>query len=143
MIENEVQEYIRRIKRRWPADDIPLRPDQRGRDADPAAALNRGGNRLLLRLPKSTLLVALDERGKEYSSEEFAKHLQRWENNAVTNICFAIGSDRGLSPEVLKRADLRLSLSRMTLPHRIARLLLWEQIYRAADILAGGRYHRP
>jgi len=97
---------------------------------------------ILQKIPKGYRLVALDEHGSEFSSREFADHLRRWETDAVPGLLFVIGSDRGLAPEILEKAALRFSLSRLTLPHRIARLLLWEQLYRAADILEGGRYHR-
>ena len=140
--ETQVQDYIKRIHRRWPAEDIPLRPDRRGRDADPTAALRREAEILFEKRPRDFKLVALDEGGVEYSSVELAARLARWEEGPAQGILFVIGSDRGLAPEVLEAAQLRLSLSRLTFPHQMARVMLWEQLYRAVDILGSGRYHR-
>ncbi len=140
--ETQVQDYIKAVHRRWPAEDIPLKPDARGRDADPGAALRREAERIFEKRPRDFRLVALDEGGHEFTSTEFATRLQSFETGPASGLLFVIGSDRGLSPELLSKADLKISLSRMTLPHQLARLLLWEQLYRATDILSGGRYHR-
>jgi 23S rRNA (pseudouridine1915-N3)-methyltransferase len=87
-------------------------------------------------------LVALDERGCTNSSEDFAKGLQELADRGVEGVLFVIGSDLGLHRDLLAKADERLSLSPMTLPHLLARLLLWEQLFRAANQLGGGAYHR-
>ena len=84
-------------------------------------------------------LVALMEEGKTYSSEQFAEFLSRAGSNEWVLL---IGSAEGLSPEIKQRADYRLSLSPMTFPHELARLMLVEQLYRAKTILQGGKYHK-
>ena len=137
-----VERYRTRISRRWPAEDIVLRPAQGGRDRDRAGALAREAEQLARRLPGRWPVVALDERGEAPDSPGFAAMLERYETAAVPGVAFVVGSDLGLSPAVLERADRRLSLGPMTLPHALARVVLWEQLFRAVDILAGGSYHR-
>ena len=88
------------------------------------------------------LLVALDEAGRLRSSEDFSGWLSAIEERAIEGVLFVIGSDLGLDKELLRSADDRLSLSPMTLPHQLVRLLLWEQLFRATHILGGGAYHR-
>ncbi|PYE88042.1 23S rRNA (pseudouridine(1915)-N(3))-methyltransferase RlmH [Phyllobacterium leguminum] len=95
-------------------------------------ALDGGGARLIL----------LDERGKELSSENFAGHLGRMRDEGQRQLILAIGGPDGHDPRLRARADLVLSLSAMTWPHQIARILIAEQLYRAATILSGHPYHR-
>ncbi|MDH7594171.1 MAG: 23S rRNA (pseudouridine(1915)-N(3))-methyltransferase RlmH [Methanomicrobiales archaeon] len=102
----------------------------------------REGRRLLEALPENAILVALDPEGEEWPSRELAARLNEWELQGRGRIAFAIGGELGLSEEVLVRADQVLSLSRMTFPYQIARLLLLEQIYRAFRINRGEPYHR-
>jgi 23S rRNA (pseudouridine1915-N3)-methyltransferase len=97
---------------------------------------------LLRHLDSGWRLVALDENGPAHTSEAFARRLARLADGGVEGVLFAIGSDLGLHAELLERAEEKLSLSPMTLPHLLARLLLWEQLFRAANILGGGAYHR-
>jgi 23S rRNA (pseudouridine1915-N3)-methyltransferase len=97
---------------------------------------------LLRHLDSGWRLVALDEHGAAETSTAFARRLGRLADSGLEGVLFAIGSDLGLHADLLDRADERLSLSPMTLPHLLARLLLWEQLFRAANILGGGAYHR-
>jgi 23S rRNA (pseudouridine1915-N3)-methyltransferase len=87
-------------------------------------------------------VVALDERGKTRDSREFASWLADREDNGSPGVVFVIGSDLGLDKTFVHAADERLALSAMTLPHLLARLLLWEQLFRSTQILGGGAYHR-
>ena len=96
---------------------------------------------IIAKLTSRDVLVALDERGKQFSSVEFA----RWMSMQIDHsrdIAFAIGGDEGLGEEVRKRSTLQLSLSAMTLPHRLARVVLIEQIYRAFSIVRREPYHK-
>ena len=77
-----------------------------------------------------------------HTSEAFAKRMQKHADQGVEGVLFTIGSDLGLDKELVSRADEKLSLGPMTLPHLLARLLLWEQLFRAANMLGGGAYHR-
>jgi 23S rRNA (pseudouridine1915-N3)-methyltransferase len=87
-------------------------------------------------------MAALDERGRARDSESFARWLGGLEQDRAEGVVFAIGSDLGLDKSVLNMADECLSLGPMTLPHLLARLTLWEQLFRATHILGGGAYHR-
>ena len=87
-------------------------------------------------------VIVLDERGKTFSSRDFAQRLQRFEDDGAQEIAFLIGGADGHGEAVLKRADLKLSLGAMTWPHMLVRGMLAEQLYRAQAILAGHPYHR-
>jgi 23S rRNA (pseudouridine1915-N3)-methyltransferase len=93
-------------------------------------------------LPEKYVLVALDERGDNVDSASFARHLGRWRDQSVANTIFVIGGADGLSPELQRKAKLRIAFGSATWPHQMVRVMLLEQIYRAATILAGHPYHR-
>jgi 23S rRNA (pseudouridine1915-N3)-methyltransferase len=93
-------------------------------------------------LPEKYVLVALDERGNNVDSASFARHLGRWRDQSVANTIFVIGGADGLSPELQRKAKLRIAFGSATWPHQMVRVMLLEQIYRAATILAGHPYHR-
>jgi 23S rRNA (pseudouridine1915-N3)-methyltransferase len=113
------------------------------RKALPAAELKaREGQLLLEALPKGATLVALDEHGKSLSSQAFAEQVGRWRDSGVADLAFAIGGADGHDAALLSRADLKLSLSPLTWPHMLVRVMLAEQVYRAHSILAGHPYHR-
>lgn len=110
--------------------------------SDAAASVREESKRLLGSVPEGLEIVALDERGKSWSSEELASYLDELAVLARPGAAFLIGGPDGHSPELRDRADRTLSLSRFTLPHELARLVLTEQIYRAGTILRGEPYHR-
>jgi 23S rRNA (pseudouridine1915-N3)-methyltransferase len=93
-------------------------------------------------LPEKYVLVALDERGDSVDSASFARHLGRWRDQSVANTIFVIGGADGLSPEFQRKAKLRIAFGSATWPHQMVRVMLLEQLYRAATILAGHPYHR-
>lgn len=97
--------------------------------------------RIQAALAKNAQLIALDERGKLHSTEQFAAQLRKWQTQG-RDLSFVIGGADGLDPELLARAEARLSLSPLTLPHGLARVVLSEQLYRVATLLAGHPYHR-
>lgn len=138
--EAEVERYRQRVSHRWPAEDFPLRPAPRSAPVDTALAEEAAAVRRAL--PDRWRLVALDQRGSSTSSESFARELAELETAACPGLAFLVGSDLGLDPTLRAGADRCLSLSAMTLPHLLARLLAWEQLYRATQILSGGGYHR-
>lgn len=92
--------------------------------------------------PGGALLITLDERGGLLSSPEFAGKLAGWRDAGRQDVAFVIGGADGLAPALRARADFSLSFGRMVWPHMLARVMLAEQLYRAATILAGGPYHR-
>lgn len=139
--ERQVEVYRRRVQSRWQADDIPLRPAV-GRSGDEARALALEADVVRGQLAKGWRMVALDEGGETQNSESFAAMLADAEEAATPGIAFVVGSDLGLDPELRSSAWRAISLSPMTLPHLLARLMLWEQLFRATHILGGGRYHR-
>ncbi|HEY6901408.1 MAG TPA: 23S rRNA (pseudouridine(1915)-N(3))-methyltransferase RlmH, partial [Puia sp.] len=96
---------------------------------------------ILQNLAKDDFLVALDERGKQFTSENLAQFIQTRGNESVKNLVFLIGGVYGLDESVLSRANYRWSLSLLTLPHQLVRLLLSEQLYRACTILRNEKYH--
>ena len=104
--------------------------------------LEREGERLLEKLPRDGFCLALDRKGREMSSEEHFALLDDRFGRGIKKIFYLIGGPLGLSPRVLTRADMVLSLSRMTLPHEMAALFLIEQIYRYLNHKAGEKYHK-
>jgi 23S rRNA (pseudouridine1915-N3)-methyltransferase len=115
-------------------------PESRARDtasriAEEAAVISAS-------IPVKSLLVALDEHGDNLDSSAFARHLGRWRDQSVANTIFVIGGADGLSPDLRRKARLCVAFGAATWPHQIVRVMLLEQIYRAATILAGHPYHR-
>ncbi|MEY8827033.1 23S rRNA (pseudouridine(1915)-N(3))-methyltransferase RlmH [Sedimentitalea sp. XS_ASV28] len=93
-------------------------------------------------LPADTLICTLDERGRTLSSPDFADRLAGWRDDGQRDLTFLIGGADGLDPSLRAEADFSLSLGTMVWPHMLVRVMLAEQLYRAANILAGGPYHR-
>ena len=98
---------------------------------------------LLNSLDKSDILVALDEKGKQWSSEEVAEFIQQSANQSSRNLIFLIGGAYGLHETILQRANFTWSLSKLVFPHQLVRLILAEQIYRACTIIRNEKYHHP
>lgn len=93
-------------------------------------------------IPGGALVVTMDERGKFLSSPEFSAELARWRDAGRQDVAFVIGGADGIAPSLRSRADFSISFGRMVWPHMLVRVMLAEQLYRAATILAGGPYHR-
>ncbi len=93
-------------------------------------------------VPAGALIAVLDERGQMCTSPEFADQLARWRDGGRQDVAFVIGGANGIDPALRARADFALSFGRMVWPHMMVRVMLAEQLYRAASILAGGPYHR-
>lgn len=120
--------------------DIHELPESRARDA--ATRIAEEAAAIAALLPDKHVLVALDERGESIDSVAFAGRLGRWRDEAVANTIFVIGGADGLSPDLQRKAKLRIAFGAATWPHQMVRVMLLEQIYRAATILAGHPYHR-
>ena len=106
------------------------------------SALEREAQELLRRIPKGAAVVAMCVEGKQLSSPDFAAYLSRLQNSGTSHVCFLVGGSFGLHERVKQAASLRLSMSEMTFPHHLARVMLAEQIYRAFTILHGSQYHK-
>jgi 23S rRNA (pseudouridine1915-N3)-methyltransferase len=132
-----VEEYAKRLQH-YARTELKELPESRSTGERARA---EEGEALLAKLGKRDLLVALDERGKELSTLELAQWMGK-QQQAGKDLAFVIGGDEGLSQEVRERAGLVLCLSRFTLPHRLARLVLMEQLYRTFTVLRGEAYHR-
>ena len=127
---------------RFAVVDLPVLRERCGRK-DPEEVIKAAEAGLLLEQAASAgFRVALDPGGKTPDSEELAGLLTQWEYRGVSTICFLIGGHLGLHRSVLDRADLTLSLSRLTFTHEMSRLVLLEQLYRACTIKAGYKYHK-
>ena len=100
------------------------------------------GQNILKRLKKDTFVITLEIQGKALSSEELSSKLQELALEGKSDITFVIGGSDGLSEDVSKRSDFRLSFSRMTFPHQMIRIFLLEQIYRSFKIMKGETYHK-
>ncbi len=134
-------DYSKRLSRELPLDLVEVTPGLRGKGRDPARAMQNEGERVLAALPKTVWVVALDARGKPYTSEQLAERLAAWRQQGC-DLAFLIGGPEGHAPEVYARADERWALGAMTLPHMLVRLLVAEQLYRACSILGNHPYHR-
>jgi len=138
-------DYVRRLPRELPVDLIEVRPPPRPLKTASAAQIARSmaaeAGRIRAALPAGCTMVALDEKGKSFTSLEFAQRLERWRREA-RDVAFVIGGADGLDPELKRRASLLLSLSSLTLPHRLVRVLLAEQLYRGVSLLHNHPYHR-
>ena len=134
-----VEEYAARIGR-YARFEIVEVPEAR-RHAGTPRARDEEAEALLARLGERERVVALDERGPEHTSPELARRLAAWLAGG-RDVALVIGGSDGLAPALLGRAEERLSLSRLTLAHRLARLVLAEQLYRAFTILKGEPYHK-
>lgn len=133
-------EYLKRL---GPYADVRVVevPDRdSGRDAP--RALAEEGVDVLKSLPDAAYVIALEIGGRQLDSETFARRLESLGIEGRSNVAFVIGGSIGLAPEVLARADERLSLGPMTLPHNMARIVLAEQIYRAFRIIRNEPYHK-
>jgi 23S rRNA (pseudouridine1915-N3)-methyltransferase len=136
-VKEGIDDFTKRISRYYPAEwhIIPA----------PKNAVNdlkkKEAEAILSLLHKDDYLIALEERGKQISSEELAAFIQLRANESVKRIVFLIGGAYGLDESVLKRADFAWSLSKLVFPHQLVRLILTEQIYRACSITRNEKYH--
>lgn len=133
-----IEEYLKRLSR-FARCEVAEVKESRTRDT---AALSKESLRLLEAIGDSTLAVLLDLNGHDWSSQQLAQQVQKWENEAVKELAIVIGGPEGLSPDVQSRADVRWRLSRLTLTHEMARVLAVEQVYRAYAINRGLPYQK-
>ncbi len=134
-------EYADRLPRECALSLYEIPAGKRGRNADVARIVREEGERLRAAIPSGSRTIALDERGQEWSTVELAERLAGWLGDG-RDVSLLIGGPDGLDAGCRARADLEWSLSRLTLPHGLARVLVAEQIYRAWSLLHNHPYHR-
>ena len=132
--------YARRLPRECALELIEIPVARRG-GGDPAPQVSQEGDAMLRRVPKGARVIALDERGKAFTTRELASRLQAWLQEG-RDIALLIGGPDGLAADCRAAADLDWSLSPLTLPHGLARIVVAEQLYRAWSLLCGHPYHR-
>jgi len=144
-LQDGIAEYGKRLRPYAKVHIVELADEKRPASAGAsieAAAIGKEGERICAAIPGGSFVIALDVRGISWSSEDLADALREWELAGKSQVAFVIGGDLGLSPAVLSRSDLHLSLSPMTFTHPMARLILLEQVYRAFRINGGEPYHK-
>jgi 23S rRNA (pseudouridine1915-N3)-methyltransferase len=144
-LQDGIAEYEKRLRPLIRLNILELSEEKRPANASPAqedAAKRAEGSRIIAAIPEGSYAIALAIGGEQWSSEDIALNLGRWEIAGRNHITVIIGGDLGLSVDVLSRCPLRLSLSLMTFTHQMARMIVLEQIYRAEKINRGEPYHK-
>lgn len=140
-----IEEYAKRLKRYATVNEIELKDEavpENFSENEKLLVLKKEGQRIIEKIPNGAYIVALCVEGKLLSSEELSGHLSLVALNGRSHIVFIIGGSLGLSDEVKQKADFKLSFSKMTFPHRLMKVILMEQIYRAYTIEEGKTYHK-
>ncbi len=135
------REYVRRLPPELALELCELPLGQRSRSQPVARAVQDEGERLLKALGRDERVIALDVQGRSLSTQALAGELQRWQQDARP-VALLVGGPDGLAPACLQRAEWRWSLSPLTLPHPLVRIVLAEQLYRAWTLLSGHPYHK-
>jgi len=137
-----IERYLKRLQHYRPVTVHQLKAARIGRKTDTAEVQEQEALRIDKLVPRQDYLVAWDERGEQMSSLEFSRYLQQLENAGVGKVWMVLGGPLGLAERIRHSARRVLSLSRMTLAHDLARLVVVEQLYRAFTILKGEPYHK-
>lgn len=141
-LKDGINEFLRRISPYATIEILELQPVEIKDMNLKSKALDMEADKILSYIKPSSYVITLEIEGKSISSEDFSNQIKEIINSGVNELIFVIGSSYGLSPKVSQRADFKLSLSKMTLLHNFARLILVEQIYRAFKIMNGEIYHK-
>ena len=134
-------DYAARLPRQWQFRLETIATAKRQKSTRVDAAIDAEGEKILGKIKPAEHVIVLDERGKQFSSKELAAELDDWQTVGA-DLVFVIGGPDGVSADILTRANTRWSLSKLTLPHGLARVLYAEQIYRAWSLSTGHPYHR-
>ncbi len=140
-VEEACQTYIKRMPPSFGYTQTRITPVKRTKNTHIETAKDQEWQLIQEKIHKHALLVLLDERGKQYTSEKFSQQIDQWQQNGQ-DVVFVIAGADGVNPQHRKQADSLLALSQLTLPHEMARLFLTEQLYRAWSILNNHPYHR-
>lgn len=139
------EEYVKRLKSycRLEIDELPeSRLGQNPSQNEINAALSSEGEAILQKIPKGAAMLAMCIEGTQTDSVELSKLLTKYSVDGMSRLCFVIGGSFGLSENIKNMAGQRISMSKMTFPHHLARIMLLEQIYRVFKICEGGKYHK-
>lgn len=137
-----IDEFLKRLTPYASVEIVELSPIEIKDENLTARVLEQEGEKILSQIKPNSFVVTLEIGGKHFSSEEFSQKIEAITNQGYNELVFVIGSSCGIAPSVSVRADLKLSMSKMTFLHQFARLLLVEQIYRAFKIQKGETYHK-
>jgi 23S rRNA (pseudouridine1915-N3)-methyltransferase len=142
-LDQAILDYAERLRRYIPLEIKVLKDrNKHAKNDSDRVIMAREAEQLLSQVQSASLVVALDPDGRQHSSEELARVLEQWENQGLQTISFLIGGHLGLTADVLARADVSWSLSRLTFTHEMSRFILLEQLYRACSIKANHNYHK-
>ena len=134
-------EYNKRMPREMRVEIVEISIGPRGKGADLKRAIKKEGDAMLSAIPNGDWVVALEVTGKTWSTEQLAEQMESWQLKG-RNLCLLVGGPDGLDPRCSPMADQKWSLSALTLPHPMVRILLSEQLYRAWSIIQGHPYHK-
>jgi 23S rRNA (pseudouridine1915-N3)-methyltransferase len=140
-VEEGWQEYARRMPAELALDLVEIPLITRGKNADVARLIRQEGEAMLARVQPGERIVSLEVEGKPWSTAQLAAELERWRLDSRT-VDLMVGGPEGLAPEVRARSEQRWSLSPLTLPHPLVRILVGEQLYRAWTVISGHPYHK-
>ena len=140
-VEDGWQEYAKRLPNELPLELVEIPLKKKKKNADVQRLIRQEGDAMLAKVQPGERIVTLEVHGKPWSTEQLAQELERWRLEA-RNVNLMVGGPEGLAPQVCERSEQRWSLSPLTLPHPLVRILLGEQIYRAWTVLNGHPYHK-
>jgi 23S rRNA (pseudouridine1915-N3)-methyltransferase len=140
-VQEGYEEYARRLPAECALELVEIPPGRRGKKGDIPRILRDEGKRMLAAVPRGSLVVALEVNGRAWSTEQLSAQLDRWMADG-RDLALLVGGPEGLSPDCLAAAEQKWSLSPLTLPHPLVRVVAAEALYRAWSLLRGHPYHR-
>jgi len=141
-LQNGIEEFLKRMNAYSPVEIVEISPIEIKDENLKSKILMQEGEKILSNIKPTDFVITMEILGKEFSSVEFSKKLESLINSGTGEVVFVIGSSCGIGENVSARADLKMSMSKMTFLHEFARLILVEQIYRAFKIMKGETYHK-
>lgn len=135
------EEYARRMPAECSLNLIEIPAGKRGKGADLSRIMRQEGEQVMAAVPRGAKVIAMDVKGRPWSTEQLAEQMDGWRHDG-RDVALLVGGPEGLAQQCLDQAETRWSLSNMTLPHPVVRIVIAEQIYRAWSILANHPYHR-
>jgi len=140
-VQQGIDEYAKRLGNDLKLETVEIPLGQRGKNADIARAIAEESKQMLAAIGEGDWVVALDERGADWSTQKLSDQMANWRMDGYS-VSLLVGGPDGLSKECKQRANQTWSLSRLTYPHPLVRIILTEQLYRAVTVLKGHPYHR-